>query len=271
MEEENSTVQFNCRIPFSFQNFKMFVGGFFVCQAPHFCQASPIQLVSLLKSWEMNRSLLRCCHAVIQGPVARSLATLGLSGPRSSLTNEDIKKAYRDMAKQHHPDIADVGFIKDNVANANEGDSASRFRDIRTAYETLMLSDRDDEPDVSEELTNENDSCPPDSPLYQSPLFREAYRRRMDDKMHHAAVREAKRDAERAEQRNAKTAGDQHSPLPEFDYSAPALGMETLESNRKGYNGETAMLVVFMLIPTVVLLVQSIVRRSRAQPLRHDK
>lgn len=42
-------------------------------------------------------------------------------------TDDDIARAYRDLAKRHHPDLA--------------GDDGSRMRDINAAYEQIQRSD----------------------------------------------------------------------------------------------------------------------------------
>jgi len=60
------------------------------------------------------------------------LATLGLSAQASDL---DIKKAYKNMARQHHPDlITALGGTDEQVRNAEE-----RMKQINAAYEWLSL------------------------------------------------------------------------------------------------------------------------------------
>jgi curved DNA-binding protein CbpA len=53
-----------------------------------------------------------------------------LLGVESDATNEQIKKAYRTLAKQYHPDVND------------SPDAAEKFREITEAYDTLTDPDR---------------------------------------------------------------------------------------------------------------------------------
>ena len=52
-------------------------------------------------------------------------------GVRRSASAEDIRRAYRRLARRYHPDI-----------NPGDGDAAARFRDILSAYETLVDPER---------------------------------------------------------------------------------------------------------------------------------
>ena len=52
-------------------------------------------------------------------------------GVSPSATEDEIKKAYRKLAREHHPD-----------ANAGDPDSEARFKEIGTAYETLRDPER---------------------------------------------------------------------------------------------------------------------------------
>lgn len=54
------------------------------------------------------------------------LRVLGLSGPRSSVTDDEIKQAYRAMVKLHHPDA--TGATADST----------KFREVQAAYEELL-------------------------------------------------------------------------------------------------------------------------------------
>jgi DnaJ-class molecular chaperone len=54
--------------------------------------------------------------------------TLGLT---KTATADEIKKAYRKLAKQHHPDL-----------NPGSAESASRFKDISSAYDLLSDTDK---------------------------------------------------------------------------------------------------------------------------------
>ncbi len=62
--------------------------------------------------------------------VSNAYATLGVD--RSS-TNDDIKKAYRRLMNQHHPDK----LAASNPGEAEIAQAEKRTRDIRMAYETL--------------------------------------------------------------------------------------------------------------------------------------
>ena len=53
-----------------------------------------------------------------------------LLGVDPGATTEQIKKAYRKLAKQYHPDVN------------NSPDAADRFREITEAYDTLTDTDR---------------------------------------------------------------------------------------------------------------------------------
>ena len=53
-----------------------------------------------------------------------------LLGVEPDATIEQIKKAYRTLAKQYHPDVN------------NSPDAADRFREITEAYDTLTDPDR---------------------------------------------------------------------------------------------------------------------------------
>ena len=53
-----------------------------------------------------------------------------LLGVQADATTEQIKKAYRTLAKQYHPDVN------------NSPDAADRFREITEAYDTLTDPDR---------------------------------------------------------------------------------------------------------------------------------
>ena len=53
-----------------------------------------------------------------------------LLGVQADATTEQIKKAYRKLAKQYHPDVN------------NSSDAADRFREITEAYDTLTDPDR---------------------------------------------------------------------------------------------------------------------------------
>ena len=53
-----------------------------------------------------------------------------LLGIQADATAEQIKKAYRTLAKQYHPDVN------------NSPDAADRFREITEAYDTLTDPDR---------------------------------------------------------------------------------------------------------------------------------
>ncbi len=53
-----------------------------------------------------------------------------LLGVEPDATLEQIKKAYRRLAKRYHPDVN------------NSGDAAERFREITEAYDTLTDPDR---------------------------------------------------------------------------------------------------------------------------------
>ena len=52
-------------------------------------------------------------------------------GVRRSASAEDIRRAYRRLARRYHPDI-----------NPGDGEAAARFRDILSAYETLVDPER---------------------------------------------------------------------------------------------------------------------------------
>ena len=52
-------------------------------------------------------------------------------GVRREATDEDIRRAYKRLARQYHPDI-----------NPGDREAASRFRDIAVAYETLVDAER---------------------------------------------------------------------------------------------------------------------------------
>ena len=52
-------------------------------------------------------------------------------GVRREATDEDIRRAYKRLARQYHPDI-----------NPGDRDAAARFRDIAVAYETLVDAER---------------------------------------------------------------------------------------------------------------------------------
>ncbi len=54
--------------------------------------------------------------------------TLGISKTASA---DELKKAYRKLAKQHHPDL-----------NPGNNESASRFKDISSAYDILSDADK---------------------------------------------------------------------------------------------------------------------------------
>lgn len=57
-------------------------------------------------------------------------ATIGVS---KSATQEEIKKAFRDLARKHHPDLAKPG---------NKASSEERFKEINEAYEVLKDPDK---------------------------------------------------------------------------------------------------------------------------------
>jgi molecular chaperone DnaJ len=52
-------------------------------------------------------------------------------GVRREATDEDIRRAYKRLARQYHPDI-----------NPGDRDAAARFRDIAVAFETLVDAER---------------------------------------------------------------------------------------------------------------------------------
>ncbi len=52
-------------------------------------------------------------------------------GVRRGASAEDIRRAYRRLARRYHPDI-----------NPGDGEAAARFRDILSAYETLVDPER---------------------------------------------------------------------------------------------------------------------------------
>ena len=56
-------------------------------------------------------------------PEGRAFKTLGLKWP---FTEDDLKSAYKNLAKQHHPDL-----------NQQSSDSLEKFREIKDAYELL--------------------------------------------------------------------------------------------------------------------------------------
>jgi molecular chaperone DnaJ len=52
-------------------------------------------------------------------------------GVSQNATDDEIKKAYRTLARQHHPD-----------ANGNDPAAAEKFKEIANAYETLSDPER---------------------------------------------------------------------------------------------------------------------------------
>lgn len=54
-------------------------------------------------------------------------ATLALNPPPPPLTDAEVKKAYRDKSKEHHPDM-----------NLGDPGAGARFQEVRDAYEMLI-------------------------------------------------------------------------------------------------------------------------------------
>ena len=102
-------------------------------------QPEGVVMATLERGYAMGDRLLRPARvAVSSGPARERRAALGpemaagakdlyeVLGVKKSASADEIKKAYRKLARKHHPD-----------ANPNDAKAEERFKEISTAYEVL--------------------------------------------------------------------------------------------------------------------------------------
>lgn len=75
--------------------------------------------------------LLHCICSIIIITAASGRDFYSILGVRKSATTNDIKKAYRKLAKELHPD-----------KNKDDPDASTKFQDLGAAYEVLSDADK---------------------------------------------------------------------------------------------------------------------------------
>ena len=77
---------------------------------------------------EVDYQSVKAMFVRVENKTDNAYTVLGIS---PSATDEEVKKAYRDMAKKNHPDL--VSNLGDEVREAAE----KKFQEINAAYETI--------------------------------------------------------------------------------------------------------------------------------------